>query len=425
MINNHNNNVEEHIDTKSNDMNNEWVKRFIELSHVYSKRATSLVIPVKVYGINVGTALIDQGCTHVLCSRDLFNKIKGSLSYVLPEILLTNTYMKSSSGHKLPIRSGTVISIDVPSSVFIRECPVYIVDTSEQGKLPCELIIGRQGLAISGYIEMNLYHGTCRNPQTGHVIRASSVDIKREFDNSDYMPVNIINLDRRKGVEKIVPEGETVSTELERYDKDAPYIANKISIDTSKNFTYNYKHTYDHNVNVINMNTDLINKHIINKTRPRSILKTYDKYSLRINKSHLQCDKDDCDSCICGHETHAMFNSEPTKPRYVHDNSEDIIVNSLDRVNNTSNDNEVNNKENTYIEENTTAEAPASNDNINNKQATYNIPNKLNHHHIDNIISFREIPVTCNNISINDSIADYLPNHNFSLLCRLYPEKRS
>ena len=102
--------------------------------------------------------------------------------------------MKSSSGHRLPIKQAFIGNIGVKKH-SMGECPIYIVDTNaDNGTLPYDFIIGRQGLVATGYTDLNLLTGVCRNPTLKTKFMAGPIDMQGKHTDK-FIPTAMVNID--------------------------------------------------------------------------------------------------------------------------------------------------------------------------------------------------------------------------------------
>ncbi len=151
-------------------------QELIEMIDNTSDIAYSLYCKAAVNDIPVKPVLIDQGCTHNCASEYIYNKLNNIKP--ITKIPLNNTYMTSSSGHRVPVPFAFIANISLDSSRVYRVA-FYVIQSSEYSKnLSHDIIIGRQGLVQCGYYIMNLQKGTLSNYLTHHIIYG--VSRKRE-----------------------------------------------------------------------------------------------------------------------------------------------------------------------------------------------------------------------------------------------------
>jgi transposase InsO family protein len=131
-----------HTDIKTDVVENEIQK----LAKAESDVAQGMCIPIEMYGITLGYALVDQGATRSIIRRTALKKLKDKITIRK----VKNMSVLCSSGDTVPIIGCFAASVS-SGDMFLTKTLIYIAANTKEKDIVCDIVVGRASLATGQF----------------------------------------------------------------------------------------------------------------------------------------------------------------------------------------------------------------------------------------------------------------------------------
>jgi hypothetical protein len=154
-----------------------------EIAKAESDSAKGMCIPIEMYGIPMGHALVDQGATRSIMRQTALSKIREKVKIRK----VHNMSVMCSSGETVPI-IGCFAAPLSSGDIFLTKTLMYIAANTKTRDIVCDVVVGRASLANGQFpcIDMRK-QGTIYHPKKD--VRISCLPCKFRFNLSLYTQV--------------------------------------------------------------------------------------------------------------------------------------------------------------------------------------------------------------------------------------------
>jgi transposase InsO family protein len=161
------------------------------LAAVEDKVAQGMCIPIEVFGVSLGHALVDQGATRSIIRQTALSKINDRITIRK----VKNMSVMCSSGETVPIIGCFAAPIS-SNDTFLSKTLIYIAANTKTRDIVCDLVVGRASLATGEFpcIDMRK-QGTIYHPNKQ--VKISCLPCKFVADSSNRMQlVPVLNTEQ-------------------------------------------------------------------------------------------------------------------------------------------------------------------------------------------------------------------------------------